>query len=142
VIHVLVWGPADLRIIAGRCFEPRSNLIRLCGSDLRGLVRKETLGLLPDHGRVVPVLPDQLLVGAGLGDAAIFQDDDAVGAHDGGEAVGDDEGGPTPEQGSQAVEGCGVGRGVQGRGGLVENDHGRVLEQRPGDGDPLALTAG
>ena len=30
---------------------------------------------------------------------------------------------------------------VQGAGGLVQDEHGGVLEQRPGDGDPLPLPA-
>src|SRR5262249_2707703 len=118
------------------------NVIGLGSSGFRGLISEEALGLLAYQGGRVAVLLDQLVMGPGLGDAAVFQDDNSVCTHDGGEAVGDDEGGPTPEQGSQAVERCGVGRGVQGRGWLVGDDHGRGSEQGPGDGGSLALTAG
>src|SRR5687767_8938849 len=38
-------------------------------------------------------LAGELVVGALLGNAAVFEDDDAVGVHEGGEAVGDEEGG-------------------------------------------------
>ena len=34
-----------------------------------------------------------------------------------------------------------LGLGVQGRGRFVEDEDGRVLEQGPGDGQPLALAA-
>jgi Transmembrane secretion effector len=80
-------------------------------------------------------------VGADLGDAAGLEHDDAVGGPDGGQAVGDDQGGA-------ALAGPGHGRRdlalagrVQVGDGLVHDQDGGVLEQGPGDGDALALAA-
>ena len=81
-------------------------------------------------------------MGALLGHGAGIQHDDAVGVPDGGEPVGDDQGGAAPHQPGQRLVDQFLVDGVQVRGGLVEHQHGRVLEQRPGDGQALPLAAG
>jgi len=48
--------------------------------------------LLPVQLRVQTIPCQQLVVTAGLYEAAVVQDEDLVGGEDGGEAVGDDEG--------------------------------------------------
>ena len=89
---------------------------------------------------VVPaLLGDQLVVAAPLDDPALFQDHDAVGVLDGGEPVGDDEGGPPGHQGVHARLDQGLGPGVDGAGGLVQDQHRRVGHRRPGDGQQLPL---
>ena len=62
-----------------------------------------------------------------LGDDPVPDHQNAAGGADGGEAVGDDEGGAAP---GQLVEGpldLGLRHTVQGGGGLVQNEHRRVL---------------
>src|SRR4029450_5847511 len=65
-----------------------------------------------------------------------------VGVGDGGQPVGDDDGGAS---GAEAVEGVGdaglAGR-VQVAGGLVQDQQGRVGDPGPGEGDQLALPGG
>lgn len=82
----------------------------------------------------------ELLVGAGSHQPAAFEHDDAVGAADGGEVVGDDHGGPT---GAETAHGLGDGVlvvGVEARQRLIEDEHGRVGDERPGDAETLTLT--
>src|SRR5690606_32901767 len=67
---------------------------------------------------------------------------DLVGAPDGGQPVGDGERGAV---GRQRVDGLlhgGLGAGVQGAGGLVEDQHGRVAQDGARDRQTLLLTAG
>ena len=58
---------------------------------------------------------------------------------DGAQAVGDDEAGAATA--AQAVVDAHFGDGVQGAGGFVQNQHRRVVHQRPGDLQPLPLAA-
>ena len=66
----------------------------------RTLVRPGTLGgrdvlrlsLLVEVG-VIPVEGQQLLMGAGLNNTTVFEDDDAIEVEEGEDAVGDDDGG-------------------------------------------------
>ena len=81
-------------------------------------------------------------MGAAFHDAAMVEDNDAVGPHDGGEAVGDDDGRAIAEH---VVEGSlqeALAFGVEGRGGLVEDEQFGIAQQRAGDADALALSAG
>ena len=91
---------------------------------------------------VVAGLVHEGLVGAGLGDAAAFEDEDSGGAleHDG--AVGNDKGGAA---GHCGIEGGGdfvFGAGVDGGGGVVEEEDGGFEEQGARDGDALFLASG
>ena len=67
---------------------------------------------------------------------------DAVGAAHGRQAVGDQDGGAPGHQPLQRRLHLGLALGVEGAGGLVEQQDRRVLQERAGDGDPLALAAG
>ncbi len=82
------------------------------------------------------------LVGSALYDLALFYDEDLVGSADGGETVGYDEGGAALHEEVEAVLDHGFGLGVEGAGGLVEDEDAGVGEDGAGDGDPLALAAG
>ena len=91
---------------------------------------------------VHPALCHQLVVGAGFGDDAVGDGDDASGGPDGGEPVGDDEGGAAPGQGVEGLLDLGLGDGIQGGGGLVQDQDGRILQENPRNGHPLFLAAG
>ncbi len=82
---------------------------------------------------------EELGVGASFDDAAPIEDEDGVGASDGAQAMGDDEGGSA---GDEAIEGlleAVLGEGIDGGGGLVENEESRVGEHGAGEADELAL---
>jgi hypothetical protein len=55
--------------------------------------------------------------------------------------VGDDERRSVLEECLETLEDVGLGPLVQGRGGLVQDQHGRVPQQRASDGDALSLSA-
>merc|ERR1740133_462505 len=83
----------------------------------------------------------QLLVRAALDGGALVQYDDLVGAHDGREAVCDDDGGLALHEQVERGLYDGLVGGVEGGGGLVEEEHRRVLEDGARDGDTLLLPA-
>ena len=75
-------------------------------------------------------------------DAAFFHDEDAIGIDDGGEAMGDDDGGAVVHELLGGVLDELFGLGIEGGGGLVEDEDAGILEEDAGDGDALALAAG
>src|SRR6185312_16986004 len=81
-------------------------------------------------------------MGAALDDAAGFDHEDLLSGADGGEAMGDDERGAAAEQMGQALLNQRFGFGIEAAGGLVQNQDGRVGEQRARDREALALSAG
>ena len=85
---------------------------------------------------------DEAFVGAPLDDAAVVQDHDTVGIHNGTQPVGDNEGGPPMHQGIHALGNQRLRSGVDGGGGLVQNHHRGICYRRPGDGNQLPLTLG
>ena len=84
----------------------------------------------------------QLGMGALLDDPAGVQHDDTVGVLHGGQAVRDDQRGATAHQAFQRGLNLTLGLVVQGRGGLVQDQDGRVLDQGARDRQALALAAG
>ena len=86
---------------------------------------------------VLPVQGHELLVGALLLDAAVVDDDDEAGGADGGQPVGDDQGGAAPGQLVKGGLDALLGDGVQGGGGLVQDEDGRIFQENAGDGHPL-----
>ena len=84
----------------------------------------------------------QLLVAAPLGHGALVEHEDLVAVYHGGEPVGDDDAGPAPGGLVEGAHDGGLGDGVEGGGGLVEDEDGRVLEDGAGDGHALLLAAG
>jgi hypothetical protein len=85
---------------------------------------------------------DELGVRAPLGHPAVVEHDDLVDGVQAVQFVGDQQGGPAG-RGRQQIRGqrAAVGR-VQVRGGLVQDEQGRVGQQRTGQREPLALAAG
>ena len=81
---------------------------------------------------VGPLPGNQILVGSPLNNPAVVQDHDAVGVADGGQAVGNDEGGTALHQGVHALLHQGLGAGVNGGGGLVQDEHRGIGHRSPG----------
>ena len=79
---------------------------------------------------------------AHLDDAAVFHHDDAVGALDGGQPVGDDQGRAVLHRGFERRLHHPFTLGIECAGRLVEQQQRRVLQDRAGDADALALAAG
>ncbi len=71
------------------------------------------------EGGVEAAAGEEGLVGALLGDPALMHDDDQIRLADGGEAVGDDEGGPPVEKAAQGLLNQGLGLGVNAAGRLI-----------------------
>src|SRR6185295_16630805 len=107
----------------------------------RELLQKAARLVLPERG-VVAATGEQLVVRAVLDDRAGLEDDQAIHAANGREPVGDHDRRAIPHQGPQRLLDVVLALGVQGAGGLVEDEDRGVLEQRARDGDPLALAAG
>jgi hypothetical protein len=91
---------------------------------------------------VVPLAGHQLVVAADLDDAAAVEHDQAVGIAQRRQAVGDGDRRPAPHQVVERFLDFLLGRRVDRRGRLVENQDARVDEQRAGDRDALAFAAG
>jgi hypothetical protein len=76
----------------------------------------------------------QVLVSSLFGDAAVFEDVDAIGFSDGTRAVRDDDGGASAQATRE--------RGVQAALGLAaEDDDLGIAQDHPGDHEPLTLAA-
>ena len=76
-----------------------------------------------------------------LEEAAAIDDEDHVGGQDGGEAVRDRDRGAAGEQRFERRLDQPFTGGVEGGGGFVEDEHAGRLEDHPGDGQALLLTA-
>ena len=74
-------------------------------------------------------------------DAAIFHDDDPVGAPDGREPVGDDERGAPLGSRRDGFLDEAFTLAVEGGGRLIKQEDGRAADTRAGEGDALALAA-
>ena len=79
---------------------------------------------------------------AALDNEAAFDDKNLIGAADGGEPVGDDEGGAALHELVEAGLDHGLRFGVERAGGFVENEDARLGKKGAGDGEALALAAG
>ena len=88
-----------------------------------------------------PPRGDQLGVRAGLDDLAGLEDDDAVGALHGRQAVGDDERRAVAHRRLERRLHHALALGVERAGRLVEQQQRRVLQHRARDRDALALAA-
>ena len=88
------------------------------------------------------IVGGKLVEPAGFDDAALVHEDDAVGVAHGGEPVRDDEGGAAIAQLVDRQLDALLGFDVERAGRFVEHQDRRILEDRAGDGDALALAAG
>lgn len=82
---------------------------------------------------------EELAVGAGLEDRAAVKDDDGVGVSDGGEAVGDDEGGAGGGDFVYGLLDLGLRFWVQCTCGLIQEQDLGIFDHGSGKGDPLLL---
>ena len=73
---------------------------------------------------------------------AVVQDDDHIRVLHGGDPLGDDELGGAGDFLPEGLADHGVGAGVHGGGGVVQNEDLGLFQQRTGDAKPLLLTAG
>lgn len=76
------------------------------------------------------------------GDTARVEDDDVVGVAYGVEPVGDDDAGASAAGRGQFTHDAGLAAFVDRAGGLVQDQDRGVGQQRPCEGEPLALSAG
>jgi hypothetical protein len=91
---------------------------------------------------VLVALRQELIVGAGFGDAAMLDVDDLIRIGDGEQVVGDDDGGAPGDEPAQGGENALGGLSVEAGGGLVEQQKRSIANHGSGDGDALALSAG
>jgi len=91
------------------------------------------------QGRVESAARQQRRRRSLLQDAAVAQHDDPVGVAQGGEPMRDHEARPAREQGSHRALDLGLGRRIDARGRLVEDQDGGVDDQRARDAQQLAL---
>ena len=78
---------------------------------------------------------------AGFHDPALVEDQDPVRIADRGETVRDDQRCPPGHHLLERLLELDLRAGVESRGGFVENEDRRVLEQRAGNGQALALSS-
>jgi hypothetical protein len=72
----------------------------------------------------------------------MVEDEDAVGVAEGGEAVGDGDGGaPACGDTESFLDGL-FGFGIDGGGGLIQDEDAGVVKESAGDGNALAFPAG
>src|ERR1017187_10461576 len=81
-------------------------------------------------------------MGARFDNASTVQYHNQISPLDGREPVGDADRGAASHQFFECHLNDALGFGIQGAGGLVQNEDGGVLENRPGNGDALLLAAG
>src|SRR6516225_4343243 len=85
---------------------------------------------------------DQFVERAGFDDAAGFEDENPRGIADGREPVRNHEGGSPLHDFDKRGLDFGFGQRVERACRLVENENRRILEERAGNREPLALAAG
>src|SRR5262249_25687616 len=83
----------------------------------------------------------ELVVRAVLRETAAVEHEDPVRVTDGGETVGDDEGGAAREQAVHGFLHQRFALAVEGAGGFVEDENLRAAQDGPGNRDTLALPA-
>src|SRR3954470_11585799 len=100
------------------------------------------LGVARDQIGVATAARQQLVVRAALDDPAVVEHHDLVGVPDRRQAVGDRDRGPALRQPVERRLHVALGLGVERAGGLVEDQHRRVAQDRARDRDALLLAAG
>src|SRR6266542_2732990 len=101
---------------------------------------RERLRLLQVPVRAVG--QDELLVGAALHHRAVVEDDDLIDLVEPVKLMRDEQGRAAGRDREQVSGEGSAGCWVEVGGGLIEHEHGRIREQGPGQGEPLAFTAG
>src|SRR5581483_11476320 len=120
---------------------PAPGLLR-CARNDESLTRRRWRKLRLDQFGKESALADQLVERAGLDDASLAKHQNARGVADGAEPVRDHEGGAALHHLVERHVEAGFGQRIERAGRFVEDEDRRVLEQRAGDGEALALAAG
>ncbi len=122
---------------------------RSSGGDQRGQGLDAVAQLLGDlfletgqQGAVGRAAPHELFVGALLDDPSVIEDDDPVGQMQGRATVGDEQRGAIGHDPAEGVVDGLLDLGVDGAGGVVEDEDPGVVQDGPGQSDALALAAG
>src|SRR5687768_2779242 len=84
----------------------------------------------------------ELSVAAALDDATPLEHEHAICPNHGGKSMSNDEGGASPHQALERLFDQMLALGVEGAGGLVEDEDARIAQHRPSDGDALLLSPG
>ena len=92
--------------------------------------------------RVNALFLNQFLMGTPFGNAVVRDDQDLIRPVDGGEPVGDGDGGAVFGEFVQALLDPAFAFVVQGAGRFIQDQDGRVLQEHAGDGNTLLLAAG
>src|SRR5436309_8066908 len=137
--------PPDRRSRPCRGAPGEQSRTRPYGSPLTGLRPREgeigaELELV--ERRVEPALPQELRVRSRLGELAVTEDEDAVGALDGGEPVCDHDARPPREELVHGVLKEPLGLRIDAGRRLVEDQDGGIVHQGPREGKELALALG
>ena len=85
---------------------------------------------------------NQFLMGTPFGDAVVRDDQNLIRSVDGGQPVGDGDGGAVFGEHIQALLNPALAFVVQCAGGFIQNQDGRILQEYAGDGNALLLAAG
>src|SRR5208337_2526690 len=91
---------------------------------------------------VITVAGNELVVRALFYDASLVEDGDGVGVADGGNAMGDEDGGASAHDFAEMVEDFIFGVGVDAGEGVVEDENAGAAEQGAGNGGALLLASG
>lgn len=85
---------------------------------------------------------EELGMGSAFDNLAMVEDKDAVGMLDGGQTMGNHDRGAALHQASECLLDLEFGFGIKGRSGLVEDEDGRVFQDRASNTDTLPLSSG
>src|SRR5690242_20057683 len=112
-----------------------------CGGNRKGSTRLLAAQLQTIEGGITAAPAQQVLMPAGLDDAAVLDHENAVRIHHGVQAVCDGDGRAAATEMLDRTLYLALGYGIEGSGGFVKKDHRGVLEERARNRDPLALAA-
>lgn len=82
----------------------------------------------------------QFPVGSPLGNLIVSDHQDLIGVSDGGQTVGDRDGGPVPGEFFQTLLDPALALHIQSASGLIQDQHRWIFQKDPGDGDSLLLS--
>ena len=106
------------------------------------ILEQEAARLPRPKARVKPALAQQLVVAPVFDDAALVHNNEAIHGRDRRKPVGDCDYGLVPHQIIELLLDRGLDLGIERRGGFVQDQDRRILQQHPRNGDALTLTAG
>ena len=95
-----------------------------------------------NHAGIDPAGGDERVVCASLHHGAVHHHEDLGALPHRGQAVGHGHRDPAFPEGVEILLDYGLGPRIHGRGGFVQQQHGRIAQNRPGERNPLALAAG